>query len=104
MREECTTGWSPIGRDADVVAVEGDVDLAERHRRSGQLLDQRPQPPRHEGAAGVDADQRDPLAVRLRLHDLVGDPNERALRRSSRSRTMPQVLTSVPLPGLSGPG
>ena len=45
---------------------------------AGQLLDQRAQPARHEGAAGVDADQRHPLAVRIALHDLVGDPHERS--------------------------
>ena len=101
MREECTTGWAAGRARADVVAVEADVDLAERHRLAEQLLDQVPQPPRDQGAAGVDADERD-LLVAVSLHDLVGDPHQRTSEILAVEDCVAQA--SVPLPGLAGPG
>src|SRR5207248_6237519 len=47
----------------DVVAVEGDVDGAERGRDAGTLLDEPPQSLRERHAAGVDADERDVVEV-----------------------------------------
>src|ERR687888_208840 len=61
----------------DVVAVEGDVDRAERGRDPGALLDQPPQALRERHAAGVDADERDVVEVGVPFDDLVGDPGER---------------------------
>ena len=43
----------------DVVAVEADVEVAERDRGVEQLLEQVLQPPREERAAAVDADDRE---------------------------------------------
>src|SRR5581483_528894 len=65
----------------DVVAVEGDVDGAERDRRPGELLDQPPQPLGDEDTARVDADQRDVVEALVALDDLVGDAVEGALER-----------------------
>ncbi len=45
--------------DRDVVAVEGDVDGAERGLDSGALGDQAREPPRERDAAGLDPDERD---------------------------------------------
>ena len=59
--------------DRDVVAVEGDVDGAERGLDAGALLDQAREPPRERDAARVDADERDVVEVRVALDDLVGD-------------------------------
>ena len=62
----------------DVVAVEGDVDVAERHLGAGQLADQGVQALGEQRAAGVDADQGEALGARVLLDDLVGDPDQRA--------------------------
>ena len=62
----------------DVVAVERDVEVAERHLEPGQLADQRMQPLAQDGAAGVDADQRETIGTRVLLDDLVGDPHQGA--------------------------
>ena len=61
-----------------VVAVEGDVDGAERDLLPAPLLDQRGEPLRERDAAGVDADEREPAEVVVALDDLVRDPRERA--------------------------
>ena len=45
--------------DGDVVAVEGDVDGAERGLDAGALLDQAREPPRERDAAGLDPDERE---------------------------------------------
>ena len=63
--------------DAEVIAVEGDVDEAERHRLLEQLTGQSVQPPGEMGAAAVDADQRH-RTVRVLLDNLVCDPHQRA--------------------------
>ncbi len=60
----------------DVVAVEGDVEVAERDRRVEELLDPFPQPGGDDGAAPVNAHDGDALAARL-LDYLVSDPHER---------------------------
>jgi hypothetical protein len=61
-----------------VVAVEGDVELAEGDFRAGELVDAAAEALRERDAAGVDADQRDPLEVGVALGDLVRDPGQRA--------------------------
>jgi hypothetical protein len=69
------------GADVDVVAVEGDVELAERDLGAAQLCDPPPQPLRQRNASRVDSDQRDPVEVGVALDDLVRDPRQRALDR-----------------------
>src|SRR5581483_6576564 len=63
--------------DLDVVAVEGDVDGAEVDVRACEVLDQAAEPLRERDAAGVDADERDPVEVGVALEDLVGDAMKR---------------------------
>jgi hypothetical protein len=63
---------------ADVVAVEGDVDVAVRQAGVEQVLDERVDAPAEHRAAAVDPDDREPLGLRVLLHDLVRDPYERA--------------------------
>ena len=65
----------------DVVAVEGDVDGAERDLGAGELLDQPPQPLGEGDAARVDADERDLVEPLVALDDLVGDAVKGALER-----------------------
>ena len=67
--------------DVDVVAVEGDVELAERDLGAGELADPPAQALRERHAARVDADERDPRQVGVALDDLVRDPGERLLDR-----------------------
>jgi hypothetical protein len=67
--------------DVDVVAVEGDVQLAEGDLGAGQLGDPAAQALGDRDAARVDADERDPLEVGIALDDLVRDPRQRALDR-----------------------
>src|SRR5947199_352013 len=67
--------------DLDVVAIEGDVDGAERGRLAGPLLDQAPEPLRERDTAGLDPDERHAAEVGVRLDDLVGDPGERPAER-----------------------
>jgi hypothetical protein len=62
--------------DVHVVAVEGDVELAERDPRRAQLLDAVPQALRERDSARMDPDERDPLEVAVALDDLVGDPRQ----------------------------
>jgi hypothetical protein len=67
--------------DVDVVAVEGDVELAEGDLRVGELGDAPPEPLGNRDAAGVDADEGDALELGIALDDLVCDPCQRALDR-----------------------
>jgi len=60
-----------------VVAVEGDVELAEGELGRAQLLDPTAQPLRERDAARVDADERNLVQVGVALDDLVGDPRQR---------------------------
>jgi hypothetical protein len=88
-----------------VVAVEADVDVAERHRLPDQLGDQVAQPRCQHGAATVDSDDREPRgrrgAGRL-LDDLVRDAHQRPPHvLAIEDRLLAQDL---PLPGLTGPG
>ena len=61
----------------DVVAVEGDVEVAEWDVGAGELADQRVETAADDGPAGVDADQRQPVRVLILLDDLVGDTDKR---------------------------
>ena len=61
----------------DVVAVKGDVELAEGDLRAAQVLDALPQPLRERDAARVDADEGDLREVGVALDDLVRDPRQR---------------------------
>jgi hypothetical protein len=65
----------------DVVAVEGDVELAERDLGAGQLLDAAAQALGERDAARVDADEGDALEIGVPLDDLVRDPRQRSLDR-----------------------
>ena len=67
------------GPYVDVVAVEGDVQLAERDLGRRQLGDAAAQPLGDRHAARVDADQGDALELGISLDDLVRDPRQRAL-------------------------
>jgi len=69
------------GANVDVVAVKGDVELAERDLGAAQLGDAAAQPLRERDASGVNADQGDALEIRVPLDDLVRDPRQRALDR-----------------------
>ena len=55
----CGAARRLAGAHVHVVAVEGDVELAERELLAGALLDQAPQALRDRDAARVDADERD---------------------------------------------
>src|SRR5581483_6180889 len=62
----------------DVVAVEGDVELAERELDAGALLDHRADALGERDAAGVDPYECDRVEVVVVLDDLVRDAAERA--------------------------
>jgi len=51
--------WRLPGANVDVVAMEGDVELAEADLFAGALLDQVPQPVGDRNTAGVDPDEGD---------------------------------------------
>ena len=90
----------------EVVAVEGDVEVAERHLGAGELADQGVQAAGEDGAAGVDPDQRDGrLGAGVLLDDLVRDPHERAAQIVAiEDNPVRAGFACAPLPGLSGPG
>jgi hypothetical protein len=67
-----------LGPLADVVAVEGDVDVPQRDLVAGELADECVQAARDDRAARVDADQRQALGPGVLLDDLVRDPHQRA--------------------------
>ena len=87
---------------ADVVAVEGDVDVADRQLDPGQLAEDRVQAAGQQGAASVDSDDRQALGIGVLLGDLMGD----ALQRSPQVVALEHDLLAHLrfLPGLSGPG
>ncbi len=60
----------------DVVAIEGDVEVAERHLGAGELADQRVQAAGEDGAARVDAYDRHGVVAGVLFDDLVRDPDE----------------------------
>ena len=88
-----TSGWRAARRaavaDVDVVAVEGDVELAEVELGAGALGDEPPQPLRERHAARVDADERDRVEVLVALDDLVRDARERPLDRFAVQQDSP---------------
>ena len=73
--------------EADVVAVEGDVERADGHVDVLELGDGVGQAAGDGEAPGVEADEHDVVGAVVALHDLVGDPGVRARRRSSASST-----------------
>ncbi len=77
MWEEWTTGCEVARVRADVVAVEGDVDVADRDGGVGELAEDRVQAAGEQGAPSVDADDRQSVRLRVLLGDLVGDPPQR---------------------------
>ena len=101
--ESWTTGASRRLAALDVVAVEGDVEVAERDLGAAELADQRVQAAAEDGAAGVDADQREPVRVLILLDDLVGDPDQRPAQIVVIEHDL-LVAHLLLLPGLSGPG
>ena len=94
--------------DRDVVAVEGDVDGAERGRDAGALLDQAREPLRERDAAGLDPDERDVVELGVALDDLVGDsrksPPERVRVEERSSPESGACVFIRLLSGLAGPG
>ena len=98
MCEAWTTGW--LGRGGHVVAVEGDVDVAERDRLADQLGDQVAQRAGEHGAAAVDPDDREPLPP---VFSTISCAMRTSVRRMSSPSRTTFSLTSL-LPGLSGPG
>ena len=79
-----------------VVAVEGDVDRAERDLLPAPLLDQRREPLGERDAARVDADEGELGQVVVALDDLVRDARERAaealgVQQSLRRRAVGDV-------------
>jgi hypothetical protein len=68
-----------VGTQAEVVAVKGDVERAERELGVEDLLEEGRQPPRERYAATVDPNDRDAtLGRRVALGDLVRDPPQRS--------------------------
>jgi len=106
--------WRLARAHVDVVAVEGDVELAQRDLGAGELADQAPQPLGEGHAARVDADERDAREVGIAFRDLVRDARQRPLDRLDvedslglrglRAQSALRVeLTLGLLSGLSGP-
>ena len=63
---------------ADVVAVEGDVERAHGHRDALEALDRGGESPRDRQPPRVEADEHDTVGAVVALHDLVGDAGVRA--------------------------
>ena len=102
MWEAWTTGWAAGRLGADVVAVEGDVDVADRQLGRGQLPQQGVQPAGEQRAAGVDSDDRETLGIGVLLGDLVSDPLQGSPHVIALEHDLLGHLRF--LPGLSGPG
>jgi hypothetical protein len=66
------------GAAAKVVAVEGDVEVAERDVGAEQLVEEALQASGEKRATAVDADEREQPGLGRLLHDLVRDPQEGA--------------------------
>ena len=87
-------------RVVDVVAVEGDVDVAERDVVAGELADEGVEAAGDDRSAGVNADDRERLGGVL-FDDLVRDPNQ----GSAQVITVEyDFFVHAPLLGLTGPG
>ena len=104
-----TTGWRPPR--PGVVAVEGDVDRAERDLFPAPLLDEGGEPLGERDAARVDPDERQCAEVVVPLDDLVRDARERARERLCvQQRFRGAICGQGPacsfrfLSGLAGPG
>ena len=69
--------------DEHVVAVEGDVELAEGDLGPGEVGDPTPEALREGDTAGVDPDQREARQVGVALDELVRDPGQRLRDRVS---------------------
>src|SRR4051812_26070678 len=61
-----------------VIAVEGDVDVAERDGASTELPDEGVEPLRQDRASRVNADEGQALGAGILLDDLVGDSPQRS--------------------------
>ena len=104
LEPERQVGGVDLGVDragAQVVAVEGDVDVAERDLVLEQVAHEAVQAVGEVGAAAVDADEGD-RAARVLLHDLVRDPDERPAHVVLVEDDL--LLLHMDLPGLTGPG
>ena len=106
-----TTGWACERRgsstDADVVAVEGDVDRSECDLRTGELLDQPPEALGDRYAPRLDADEGDAVEIRVALDDLMRDADESATQRFTVEQQLSRLFGSSQtrlLSGLTGPG
>ena len=88
---------------ADVVAVEGDVEVADRQVAAGQLTEEDVEAAGQDGAASVDADDRQALGIGVLLGDLVGDPPQRSPQIVVLQHDL-LVHFGCFLPGLAGPG
>src|SRR5262249_29375219 len=73
--------WRATASHLHVVAIEGDVDGAERGSLAGALIDEPAQALRERDAARLDADERDAAEIRGALDDLVRDARERPAER-----------------------
>ena len=80
--------------NVDVVAMEGDVELAEVELDAGALLDQAAQALGERHPARMDPDERDRLELIVALDDLVRDPRERALDRLPVEQDRPSGATA----------
>jgi rhodanese-related sulfurtransferase len=89
------------GPRCQVVAVERDVDVAERYARFEQLARQRLQAPRQHRPTPVNPDERH-RAVRVLLDNLVSDPHQRAAHVIAVEYD--RCHLNALLPGLTGPG
>ena len=95
--------------DEDVVAMEGDVDRAERGLDAAPLGDELLQPPRERHAARVDADERERSRSSFRsISSCASRASVRASASASRiSRAASRAVVSVFIPlllsGLAGP-
>ena len=91
-----------LGAAAEVVAVEGDVELAERDVGLQQVGQQLVQPPGEERAATVDAHDGEAVVLGVLLDDLVRDAHERSAHVVPVEDDLRRC--SWLLPGLTGPG
>ena len=86
-----------------VVAVKGDVEVAERHVGVEQVGDEAPEPRGEDRPATMDPDDREPVGLSVLLDDLVRDAYERATDVVAVEDDLLRWVHTV-LPGLTGPG
>ena len=87
----------------EVVAVEGDVEVAERDVGVEQLVDLGLDPSGEQCTAPVDPDDRERFGLGVLLDDLVGDAHQRAPHVVAVEDDLLRRIHTV-LPGLAGPG